>query len=114
MNEIGRPLTSVRPTSFQSSSVVFSTMAQPCRNGALLVVEHQAIAGFPDRRFLDVADADRPLALAEEVERDGLLVVRFAGGQHDERLPQLVVELFVLELDAADAVERRRCAGRRR
>ena len=74
MNEIGRPLTSVSSTSFQSSSVVFSTIAQPCRNGGLLVLQHQPVAGLPDRRLLDVAHPDLARALAEEIERDGLLV----------------------------------------
>ncbi len=30
---MGRPLTRAMRTSFQSSSVAFSTTAQPCRNG---------------------------------------------------------------------------------
>src|SRR5881392_4175372 len=34
MNEIGRPLISVRSTLFQSCSVLFSTIAQPCSSGA--------------------------------------------------------------------------------
>ncbi len=33
MKEIGRPLTSVRLTPDQSFSVVFSTIAQPCKSG---------------------------------------------------------------------------------
>ena len=87
-------------------SVVFSTIAQPCRNGGVVVGEHQAIARLPDRRFLDVADADRPLAFAEEAERDGFLVLRLAAGQHEQRLPQFGVELGIGQLDAADVFER--------
>ena len=79
MNEIGRPLTSVRATLFQSCSVVFSTIAQPCKNGDCLVLEHQSIARLPERRFLDIADADRPLAFAEEIERHVFLSVRGPG-----------------------------------
>src|SRR4029079_10074201 len=73
---------------------------------SFLVAKHQAVAGFPDRGFLDVANTDRPLSLAKETERDGLFVVRFAGGADQERVAKLFVELFAFELDAAHAVER--------
>ena len=68
----------------------------------LLVVEHQPVAGLPDRRLLDIADADLALALADEAELDRLLVGVVAGGQHGQGLAQLGVELLVGQLDAAD------------
>ena len=41
-----------------------------------------------------------------KLSETAFLSLRFAGGEDEERLPELGVELFVLELDAADAVER--------
>ena len=69
---MGRPLTSAMRTSFQSSSLGFSTMAQPCRIGlpSFLFEQHEAIARLPDRVLDDVADAHVPLALAVEATAD--------------------------------------------
>ena len=74
LNEIGRPEIRDSLTLSQSSSVVFSTMAQPCRNGRFSSASDQAIAGLPDRRLDDVADADPPVALAVELQLHGLLL----------------------------------------
>ena len=106
-NEIGRPLTSVRldvvPIRFGR---VFDNRPA-LQERRLLVVEHEAIAGLPDRRFLDVADAHGALAGAEEAERDGFLVVRLARWPARCRACRSSASSFGFDqLDAADVFER--------
>ena len=114
MNEIGRPLTSVSRTSCQSCSVVFSTIAQPCNSGAVVVFQHQPVAGFPQRGFLDIADAHRPLARAEKPQRDVLFVARMALGQDRQRVLQFGVRALALQANLARRVQRNAAqAGRR-
>src|SRR5690606_18423325 len=54
------------------------------QQGRLVVLEHQSIAGFPKRCFLDVADRHIPLTGATEVELDLLLIVAARGGEQIE------------------------------
>ena len=103
-------------TSFQSSSLVFSTIAQPCSVGLAVLVEHQAIARLPDRVFDDVADLHRPLSFAGEVEADGCFFwLLWARGQHVQGAAEFAVERRVEEAQTLHlATAARRACPRRR
>ena len=84
---------------FQSLSVWFSTIAQPCSLSVAPLwssEQDQPIARLPDRRLDDVADAHAPLAFAGEVDRDRLLVLVARLRERRQRLGQLVLELRVV------------------
>ncbi len=82
------------------------------QEGRLVVLEHQAVAGFPDRRLLDIADADLPLAVAEKVQGDAFLVGIVTAGQHGQGLAEFLVEFFIEQADRADLVERHAAQAR--
>jgi len=88
MNEIGRPLTS------DLLPIVFGRVLDDrpaLQEGLLVILEHQTVTGFPDRCFLDIAHADRPLSLAQEIERHGFFVRVVPHGENFECLPKLRV-----------------------
>ena len=62
-----------------------------------LLVEHQPIAGLPDRAFDDVADLDLALAFAREVQADGLLLRVVGQRQRFQGAAELVLDHRVLE-----------------
>ena len=73
---------------------------------AFLLAQHQAVARLPDRRLQDVADAHAPLPGAGEVQHHGLLLDPVRGGEHLQRLGQVVLDLLSQEADALDLAQR--------
>lgn len=67
--------------------------------------ENEAVGGFPDGGFDDVADGDVAIALASEVDDDRFFVLVARLGQSGEGLGEFGLKFGVFEVDGADLVE---------
>ena len=91
-------------TSFQSLSLVFSTMAQPWMDELAIGLDAQTIAGLPDGMLDDVADLDGAFALAGEVEADRFLLHVVRGGQDLQGPLKFTVESRVQKTHGQDLI----------